>query len=116
MSVEANKSIVSRYIEMWNTGNVILADEVLASTYVDHVHPEILGPEHVKKSLLKFRTAYPDFHITVNAIISESDLVALRGTIHRTHEGNEAVSLVIWFVRIENGKMAELWTGTESSG
>ena len=116
MSVEANKSIVSRYIEMWNTGNTILADELLASTYLDHAHPETRDPENVKESLLKFRTAHPDFHITVNVIISEADLVALRATLRRTHAGTESVSQVIWLVRIENGKMAELWTGIESSG
>ena len=31
MDSEANKAVVKRYIEMWNTGNVALADEVLAT-------------------------------------------------------------------------------------
>ncbi len=45
MSVEANKAIVSRYLEMWNTGNVALADEVLAPTYVDYAHLEVRKAE-----------------------------------------------------------------------
>ncbi len=33
MDLEANKAVVRRYIEMWNTGNVV--DDVLAPEYVD---------------------------------------------------------------------------------
>jgi hypothetical protein len=33
MDAEANKAIVRRYIETWNTGQVALADELLAPTY-----------------------------------------------------------------------------------
>jgi hypothetical protein len=40
MDTEANKTLVRRYIDMWNTGKVEVADEVLASTWVDHAHPE----------------------------------------------------------------------------
>lgn len=36
MDIEANKALVRRYIEMWNTGKVELADKVLSSTWVDY--------------------------------------------------------------------------------
>jgi hypothetical protein len=46
MNIEANKSIVSRHIELWTTGNLALAYEVLAADFVDHTHPnQALGPE-----------------------------------------------------------------------
>jgi predicted SnoaL-like aldol condensation-catalyzing enzyme len=61
MNQDANKAIVRRYIEMWNTGNVDLADAVLAPTYVDHAHPEVTGPESVTQALQRVRTAFPDF-------------------------------------------------------
>ncbi len=112
MDLEANKAIVRRYVEMWNTGNEALADEVLASTYIDHAHPETVGPESVKQALKKFRANFPDFTIKIEAIISEGDLVALRSTLRRTQQGSLIESGVIWLVRIANGKMAELWTGT----
>lgn len=115
MDQEANKAIVRRYIEMWNTGDVAHATAVLAPAYVDHAHPEVTGPESVTQALQRIRTAFADFHITIDMMISEGELVALRGTIRRTQQGNVRVSRVIWFVRISDGKMAELWTGTESS-
>ena len=115
MDVEMNKSIVRRYVEMWNTGNAALADDVLAATYIDHAHPEAVGAESVKQALQKFRAAFPDFSITIESIISEGDLVALRNTLRRTQQGRRVASQVIWFVRIADGKMAELWTGTGTS-
>lgn len=115
MDTEANKAVVRRYMEMWNTGNVVLADELLAPTYVDHAHPEVTGPERVKQAVPKFRTAFPDFHISLGDMVSEGDLVALRATLRRTQQGKEVVSRVMWFVRLADGMMTELWTGSETS-
>jgi len=39
MDIEVNKAIIRRYIELWSTGNLVLADEVLAADFVDHTHP-----------------------------------------------------------------------------
>ena len=116
MDAEANKTLVLRYIEMWNTGNVALADEILALTWRDHNHPEVTGLESVKQVVLATRTAFPDFHITVESIVGEGDRVALRAMIQRTQRGNISVSRVMWFVRLADRKMTELWTGIEASG
>ena len=111
MDSEANKAIVRRYIDMWNTGNVALADEVLAPAWVDHAHPEVTGPDSVKQAISKVRAAFPDFHITIESMVGEGDLVALRGTVRR-----EVISRVMWFVRVADEKMVEMWTGSEISG
>ncbi len=110
MDSEANKALVRSYIEMWNTGNVELADEVLAPTWVDHAHPEVTGPESVKQAVLEIRAAFSDFRITIDFMMSEDNMVALRGTIIRTQQGKETASQVMWLVRIANGKMVEEWT------
>ena len=73
MDPEANKAIVRRYMEMWNTGNVALADEVLAPDWVDHAHPEVIGPKSVKLAVPKIRAAFPDFRITIESILGEGD-------------------------------------------
>src|SRR5690349_14835631 len=105
MDPEANKAVARRYLEMWNTGNLALADEVLALNYVDYAHPEITSPDGVKQSVQKIRAALPDFNIAIEFIISEDDLVALRGTIRRTQQGTLVASRVIWFMRITDGKL-----------
>jgi predicted SnoaL-like aldol condensation-catalyzing enzyme len=110
MDSDANKALVRSYIEMWNTGNVELADEVLAPGWVDHAHPEVTGLASVKQAVLEIRAAFPDFRITSDFIMSEGNMVVLRGTIIRTQQGKEVVSQIMWLVRIVNGKMAEEWT------
>jgi predicted SnoaL-like aldol condensation-catalyzing enzyme len=107
---EANKAIVRHYLEMWNTGNIALADEVLAPDWVDHAHPEVTGPESVKQAVSKIRAAFPDFHIIIESIVGEGDLVAVHATVRRGGS-----SRVMWFVRIADGKMAEMWTGSETA-
>ena len=109
MNSEANKALVRRYIEMWNTGNVIITDEVLAPTWIDHAHPEVTSPDSVKRAVSKIRAASPDFHITIESILSEGDMAALRGIVRR-----EGISRVMWFVRLTDGKMTEMWTGSET--
>src|SRR5262245_12076697 len=116
MHTETNKALVRRYIEMWNTGKVELADEILAPTWKDHAHPEVADPASVKRAVSQIRTAFPDFSITVESMVSEGDLVALRGTIQRTRQGKEVVSSVMWFVRLADDRMQEMWTGAEAAG
>ena len=73
-------------MEMWNTGKVELADEVLASDWRGHAHPEVTGPEDVKQAVSRIRSAFPDFYISIVSIVSEGDMVALRGTVHRAQQ------------------------------
>ncbi len=117
-NIEANKALVKRYVELWSTGNLALADEVLAPEYVDHTHPnQAPGPEAVKQEVLAFRTGFPDARITIEHMIGEKDLVAFRFVLRGTHlgpfagfspTGKEAVLTGVDFVRIVGGKMVEL--------
>lgn len=113
-NIEANKALVQRYLEMWNTGNAALADEILSPDWQDHNHPEITSIDQVKEALLATRAAFPDFHITPEAILGERNVVALRAVIRRTVKGGLVTSRVVWFVRVEGGKMVELWTVSET--
>ena len=110
---ERNKSIVRRYLEMWNTGNAAAAHEILHPQWVDHAHPEVRGIPAVAVALARTRQAFPDFHIGVDSMVSEGDRVAVRSTIRQSPEGGTGVSRVMWFIRVEGDKMAEMWTAME---
>ena len=120
MSIEANKELVRRYIELWSTGNLALADDILAANYVDHTLPhQAPGPEPVKQEIIAFRTAFPDAHITIEQLIGEGDLIAFRFILRGTHlgtfagfppTGKEAILTGTDFIRIVDGKMVELWS------
>jgi len=115
MTPEKNKAIVKKYFEMWNTGNTSLADEVLSLSYIDYSHPEIKETESVRQSVIKIRGAYPDFHITLETMICEGDIVAVMGNISRTQEGEKVIFNIMWFVTLANEKMTALRTGIVSS-
>ena len=116
VSAERNKSIVRRYLDMWNTGNAAAAQEILHPQWVDHAHPEVRGIPAVAEALARTREASPDFHIGVDSMVSEGDRVAVHSTIRRSQPGGPEVSRVMWFIRVEGDKMAEMWTATEHGG
>jgi steroid delta-isomerase-like uncharacterized protein len=120
VNTEANKALVRRYLELWQTGNLALADEVLAPEYVDHTRPHRPpGPEPVKQEVIAFRTGFPDAYVTIEQMIGEGDLVAFHFVLQGTHlgpfagsppTGKEIVLAGMDFVRITDGKMHELWS------
>src|SRR5438105_2807322 len=91
MDIEANKMIVRRYVELWSTGNLELADEVLAADFVDHTHPnQAPGPASVKEAVQAFREGFPDAHISIEQMLGEGDTVAFRFVLRGTHLGTFA--------------------------
>ncbi|HTZ53227.1 MAG TPA: nuclear transport factor 2 family protein, partial [Spirochaetia bacterium] len=110
---ERNKSIVHRYLEMWNTGNAAAAHEILHPRWVDHAHPEVRGIPAAAAALARTRETFPDFHIGVDSMLSEGDRVAVHSTIRRASPHGADVSRVMWFIRMEDEKLAEMWTATE---
>jgi steroid delta-isomerase-like uncharacterized protein len=120
MDSETNKAIVRKYVELWSTGNLALADEVLAADFVDHTHPnQTPGPESVEQEVTAFREGFPDVRIIIEQIIAEGDSVAFRFVLRGTHlgtfagfppTGKENVLTGADFIRISNGKMVELWS------
>ena len=120
MAIEANKELVRRYVELWNTANLALADAIVAPAFVDHTHPgRIPGPESVKDEVKTFRAAFPDAQVVVEQMIGEAETVAFRFIARGTHQGRfgpfpptgkEVVLTGMDFVRIADGKLVELWS------
>ncbi len=64
------------------------------------------------------RTAFPDLHFEIHAMLSEGELVAFRSTMTGTHRGpfqgllptGKQISVAhMHFVRFVNGKTSDLW-------
>ena len=127
MSTQENKALARRVLEeMFNKGNLDLADEVFAPDYVDHdpaMPEDIRGPEGFKEYVSMFRTAFPDIHIEIEDQVAEGDKVVTRWTGTGTHEGdlmgiaptgNKVTLPGMEIVRISGGKLAEGWEGYDS--
>ena len=82
MSAEENKALSRRVMtELFNEGNLDVADELLAPDYVDHdpASPqEMRGPEGFKRFVATMRSAFPDTHVRIEDEVAEGDLVATR--------------------------------------
>ncbi len=87
---EENKALIQRFVEeAFNKGNLDVADEVYASTFISHdpTAPEGQGsPEGVKQFVNTYLSAFPDGHTTVEDSIAEGDKVAYRWTFRGTHQ------------------------------
>ncbi len=87
MTAEHNMGLVRRVVEdVWNRGDLALADALIAPGYVNHggLIPDVAhGPEAIKVAVALYRTAFPTFHLTVEALVAEGAMVELQWTARR---------------------------------
>jgi steroid delta-isomerase-like uncharacterized protein len=126
---EANKNAVRRlFEEVWNKGNLPVADEVFAPNYTHHdaSTPDVgRGPESEKKRATLYRTAFPDLRLTIEDIIAEGETVMARWSCRGTHKGDlsgiaptgkQITISGISIARFANGKMVEGWINWDALG
>jgi steroid delta-isomerase-like uncharacterized protein len=122
VSAEENKAIFRRYVEeVPNQGNLEVADEIF-DRYVSHQSDGSTlqrGPEDVKRFTGEYRSAFPDFHISIEEQIAEGDKVVNRVTLQGTHLGDfrdmtptgkeMKIKAVTIFRFSSEGKVVETW-------
>ena len=127
MSPEQNKALVRQFVdEIFNRGNVGIADELMSSDFVEHeeLPPGVpSGRDGVKQMTVMLRSAFPDFRATIEDMVAEGDKVVLRMTWTGTHKGEfmgvpptgKSVSFgVIDVLRVAEGKFVEHWGQMDS--
>ncbi len=90
MSTEQNKASVRRLIEeVFNKGNLAAAEGIVAPSLVLAQLPPGTPPglESLTRLVTRARTAFPDFHITIEDQVAEGDRVAFRCLMSGTHLG-----------------------------
>ncbi len=126
---EGNKNVVRRlFEELWNKGNLPVADELFSPNYAHHdpSTPDFgRGPESEKKRATLYRTAFPDLRLTIEDIIAEGETVTARWSCRGTHRGDlsgiaptgkQFTISGVTIVRISNGKMAEGYVNWDALG
>jgi len=120
-SAEANKALVRRIYDAFDTGGVDLLDEIVAPDFVDHdpTPGQVAGLAGLKQAVGLFRSAFPDGEMTVQELIAEHDRVFARVTPRGTHVGRYAgaepsgrfvTAEGVETFRIKRGKIAEGWS------
>jgi steroid delta-isomerase-like uncharacterized protein len=128
MSAE-NKAVARRYFEeVWNQQKPAVLDQIFAKGAIDHdpANPSLpVGPDGQKQLFTKYNAAFPDSRFTVDAIIAEGNLLAVRWSVRGTHQGTleglaatkKQVNLTgTTTMRIVSGKIAEMWNNWDALG
>ena len=128
MSIEENKTIVSRFYEEISKGNLAAMGELVAADLVDHT-PFVPGQAQGRQGTLELftmiRAAFPDLRVTVEDMVAEGDKVVARGTFSGTHKGEftgiaptgkQITVGIIEILRIVGGRMVEHWNAVNSLG
>jgi steroid delta-isomerase-like uncharacterized protein len=126
---DANKNVVRRlFDEVWNKGNLPVADQLFASIYAHHdpSTPDFgHGPESEKLRATLYRTAFPDFRLTIEDLTAEGETVTARWSCHGTHKGDlngiaptgKPFSISgISIARFISGRMVEGWINWDALG
>lgn len=110
MLIEENKAFVQKFLdELYNKGNLALADEVVA--------PSLLRGA-MKNAVVTLRTILPDLRLAVEELISEEDKIVARctmsGTYSRRWLGSNLVSRsievsYIGIYRVNDNQVKAFW-------
>jgi hypothetical protein len=129
MSAKGNEAVVRRVVEaIWNRSRLDVADELFTADYRNHdgLIPDLVrGPEAIKFSVVLYRLAFPDLHITIEELRSKGATVVLHwsaGTRSLARPGetgraeHHRLLAGITRSRLVGGKIVESWTrwGTSS--
>lgn len=90
MSLEFNKALIRRYYDdLWNKWDLSVADEILSPdiSFRGSLRVSVQGMEGFKQYVTMVRSAFPDFHNSVEDLIAERDTVVARLTYRGTHRG-----------------------------
>lgn len=126
---DSNKAVVRRLIdEVWNKGNLQVADELIAPTYTHHdaSTPDVgRGPEGEKKRATYYRAAFSDLRMTIEDLFADGETVIARWSCRGHHKGElsgiaptgkQFAITGITIARFTNGKISEGWVNWDTFG
>lgn len=115
--------------EVWNEGNMDVLEELTAEDYVGHWF-SMEGGDTDRDGLREFieevRTGFSDFHMDVEFMVAEDDMITVGFTTSGTHDGEfmgipatnvdpgETPGIMVH--RIEDGKIVEGWATWDALG
>jgi steroid delta-isomerase-like uncharacterized protein len=119
---EEAKAFVDQDLEIWNEGNLAVVDEGYDPDYTRHyvdIFEDIVGIDAFKQWITDVRTAFPDFHITIEGeIIVKTDKIVSRRIGEGTNlgsflglppTGKKVKFFGVNILHIVNGKVVEEW-------
>lgn len=127
MSNDANKALVRRFIEeVFVASSADAVDELVADDFTPHSWPGVgPGREPLKQAQQRISQGLADARMTIEEMIAEGDLVAVRLTSHGRHTGDfmgmpasdkEYTIGEIHIFRVRDGRIVEHWREADMLG
>lgn len=121
-----NAALVEEYLTgVIAAGDTDALDVFLTDSAVDHhVIGDRLGSETANPWCWRVLAA-ADIDITIENVVAAEEMVAIQGTVTGTHReslvdlapsGRSFEIAVAWFCRIEDGRIAEMWSLPDALG
>jgi len=128
MSNPSNEAIGRQAIEVFNTGDLSVVDQITAEGAIGHdpANPEeAVGPAGAKAVVQMYRDAFSDLNLKVEDQISDGDYVVTRWTSSGTNDGSLAglpatgksiTGSGILIDKVVDGKIVESWSQWDNMG
>lgn len=119
--------VIEAWIALFNTGNLEDADAIATAGYLEHAvapfgltEPGLVnGPEHLRSTARWLRAQFPDLAMSIEALVTEGDLICARIASSGTNLGpiggilpptgrSFSASQSHWF-RVRDGRLSEHW-------
>jgi steroid delta-isomerase-like uncharacterized protein len=123
-----HKQITRQIFEQaWNQANFDGLEELISAKTQFHIRNQTvpMSVEDTRRVISGWHRIFPDFRFTIEEIIAEGDMVAVRLILSGTQEGTwkdiPATGRHIrvthmMFLRFENGKVVEIWEDFDEFG
>jgi steroid delta-isomerase-like uncharacterized protein len=124
---DESRAVVRRFFtEIWNNGNLNVADELIDMDAVNHdpAGPRLgMGPEATKRLVTMYRNAFPDLVLQTEHLFAESGMVAIHWISSGTHRGEflgaaptgkRVLLHGISILQVDRGKISEVYTNWDT--
>jgi steroid delta-isomerase-like uncharacterized protein len=121
VSETENKIVITRLFEdILNGRRLEMLDDIVALDYIDHypIAGRPPGPARVRQQMSRLFVSFPDVNYSLEDLVAEGDLVAVRYVLKGTHAGEvmgvaptgkAVVVRGMDFFRLSGGLIAEYW-------
>ena len=116
---DRNKAAIRRLIEeIYHKGNMAVFDEIVAENAVLHDNEETITElEMARRRIRMITNMYRDVKITIQDVIAEGDMVAVRSTFEGIfiRNGRKLISPGLTMSRFKDGKIIEVWRAFDNA-
>ncbi len=128
MTIEQNRTVTGKILEQaWNQADFEDLDELIADDAKFHFRGQTYptNAKDLARIITGWQQSFADFHFTVNDIVAEGDLVAVRLIMSGTQQdqwkeipatGKQIQITAMFFLRFETGKLVEIWEDFDEYG